>query len=52
MFFQRQYEVLELWRNGLTIENISKELHVKENTVSITLDRAIDSIIKQYEKDI
>ena len=50
-FTERQYEVLELWRNGLTIENISKELHVKENTVSITLDRAIDSIIKQYEKE-
>ena len=50
-FTKRQYEVLELWRNGLTIENISKELHVKENTVSITLDRAIDSIIKQYEKE-
>lgn len=49
-FTERQYEVLELWRNGLTIENISKELHVKENTVSITLDRAIDSIVKQYEK--
>ena len=50
-FTERQYEVLELWRNGLTIENISKELHVKENTVSITLDRAIDSIVKQYEKE-
>ena len=50
-FTERQYEVLELWRNGLTIENISKELHVKENTVSITLNRAIDSIIKQYEKE-
>ena len=50
-FTKRQYEVLELWRNGLTIENISKELHVKENTVSITLNRAIDSIIKQYEKE-
>ena len=50
-FTKRQYEVLELWRNGLTIENISKELHVKENTVSITLSRAIDSIIKQYEKE-
>ena len=50
-FTERQYEVLELWRNGLTIENISKELHVKESTVSITLDRAIDSIIKQYEKE-
>ena len=50
-FTKRQYEVLELWRNGLTIENISKELHVKENTVSITLDRAIDSIVKQYEKE-
>ena len=50
-FTKRQYEVLELWRNGLTIENISKELHVKESTVSITLDRAIDSIIKQYEKE-
>ena len=50
-FTERQYEVLELWRNGLTIENISKELHVKENTVSITLSRAIDSIIKQYEKE-
>lgn len=50
-FTERQYEVLELWRNGLTIENISKELLVKENTVSITLDRAIDSIIKQYEKE-
>ena len=50
-FTERQYEVLELWRNGLTIENISKELHVKENTVSITLNRAIDSIVKQYEKE-
>ena len=50
-FTERQYEVLELWRNGLTIENISKELYVKENTVSITLDRAIDSIVKQYEKE-
>ena len=50
-FTKRQYEVLELWRNGLTIENISKELYVKENTVSITLSRAIDSIIKQYEKE-
>ena len=50
-FTERQYEVLELWRNGLTIENISKELLVKENTVSITLDRAIDSIVKQYEKE-
>ena len=50
-FTERQYEVLELWRNGLTIENISKELHVIQSTVSITLDRAIDSIIKQYEKE-
>ena len=50
-FTERQYEVLELWRNGLTIRDISKELHVKESTVSITLDRAIDSIVKQYEKE-
>ncbi len=50
-FTKRQYEILELWRNGLTIENISKELHVIQSTVSITLDRAIDSIVKQYEKE-
>ena len=50
-FSDKQLKVLDLWRNGLEIDKISKILKVRQNTISKTLDRAIESIIKQYEEE-
>ena len=50
-FTDRQKEVLELWRKGLGINTIAKELGIKQNTVSKTLERAVESIVKQHEED-
>lgn len=50
-FTDRQKDVLELWRKGLKTNDIAKELGIKQNSVSQALDRAVESIVKQYEKD-
>lgn len=50
-FTDRQKEVLNMWENGICIDDIAKDLKVRQNTISKTLDRAIESIIKQYEEE-
>lgn len=50
-FTDRQKEVLNMWKNGICIDDIAKDLKVRQNTVSKTLSRAVESIIKKYEEE-
>lgn len=50
-FTDRQKEVLNMWKNGVCIDDIAKDLKVRQNTVSKTLSRAVESIIKKYEEE-
>ena len=50
-FSKRQLEILEMWRNGLETGLIAKNLNIKPQTVTGSLNSAIDLIIKQYEED-
>ena len=50
-FSERQYEILNMWRNGLETGVIAKNLNVKPQTVTGSLNSAVDLIIKQYEED-
>lgn len=50
-FTDRQKEVLNMWRNGMCIDDIAKDLKVRQNTISKTLDRAVKSIIRKYEEE-
>lgn len=50
-FTDKQNEVLELWRKGLETNAIAEELKIKPQTVLDGLNRAINSIVKQYEED-
>ena len=40
-----------MWRNGLETGLIAKNLNIKPQTVTGSLNSAIDLIIKQYEED-
>ena len=59
-FTDRQKEVLDLWMSDLPImgdkgkgaRGISEILEVTPSTVSRTLDKAIDKIIKTYEEEL
>lgn len=50
-FSERQYEILNMWRNGLETGVIAKNLNVKPQTVTGGLNSIVDLIIKQYEED-
>ena len=50
-FTDRQKEVLNMWKNGVCIDDIAKDLKVRQNTISKTLSRAVESIIKKYEEE-
>ena len=50
-FTNKQKDVLELWRKGMETNAIADELKIDSSTVSKNLDRAINSIVKQYEED-
>lgn len=50
-FTNKQKDVLELWRKGMETNVIADELKIDSSTVSKNLDRAINSIVKQYEED-
>ena len=50
-FTDRQKEVLNMWRNGMCIDDIAKDLKVRQNTISKTLNRAVESIIRKYEEE-
>ena len=50
-FSERQYEILNMWRNGLETGVIAKNLNIKPQTVTGSLNSAVDLIIKQYEED-
>lgn len=48
----KQQEVLELWIDGMTIKNISKELNKKQQAISQMLDTIVEKIVKVYEEQI
>lgn len=50
-FTNKQKDVLELWRKGMETNVIADELKIDSSTVSKNLDRAINSIVKQYEEN-
>ena len=50
-FDERQLKILNMWRNGISVDFISKELKVKQNTVSFLINTIVNMIIKQYEED-
>lgn len=50
-FDERQLKILNMWRNGISVDFIAKELEVKQNTISFLINTIVNMIIKQYEED-
>ena len=50
-FDERQLKILNMWRNGVSVDFIAKELNVKQNTVSFLINTIVGMIVKQYEED-
>ena len=49
-FTKTQKKVLELYKNGFIISEISKQLNKSNSAISNTLDIIVNKIIKTYEK--
>ena len=50
-FTDKQKIVLDMWRNGMSLDSISKEFKTISDAVNKMLDTIVGKIIKQYEKE-
>ena len=48
----KQREVLELWKSGMTIKNIAKELNKKPQAINQMLDTVVNKIVQVYEEQL
>ena len=51
-FDNRQLKMLNMWRDGVEVDFIAKELNVKQNTVSFLMNTIVNMIVKQYEEEM
>ena len=50
-FTDKQKIVLDMWRNGMSLDSISKEFKTISDAVNKMLNTIVGKIIKQYEKE-